>query len=501
MTDGRSILHRIDGSIAQARQKLGETARRTSDQASQLRAVEQAERAAYQVIADIRIESLRGDEIVGTLEAADKRAQSLMAEHDQSLSQAAQIVDANRNALEEAERERRDMEETFAKADARHDAQVEKTYARLQSDDVYQEKANALEHANAIAERARKKLDVVRNDRKNKGAPYEQDPLFSYLWERKFATKDYRAFFLFAGLDRWVARLIKYRDAKLNYQRLLELPERFQEHVDGLEANADDIAGDLEVFEREALEKDGVTKQRDAVDAAQTHLDEIDVKIAQAEDALQSSIDKQSDIAAGEAGPMREARDLIQSVVSKRSIPDLKILAAQTVALEDDRRVDDLIRLERERFEIAENQRGLDRQRKKDTKTLSEVEQLRRKFKAARFDSPYSEFSDSNVISFVLTELLDGALSHHDAMRRLRRVQRRRQRDWSDDFGGDAWRDGFGLPGTAGPGTGGYGGGRTVPKFPRQPRRMPRNRPRRARPPRIRIPKRGGGGFRTGGGF
>ena len=123
---------------------------------------------------------------------------------------------------------------------------------------------------------------------------------------------------------------------------------------------------------------------------------------------------------------------------------------------------------------------------------------MRRRFKTARYDSPYSEFTGSDAIGLLIAELLRGALSRDDVWRRIERDHKTRRRDWDNDFGGDDWRDGFGLPdnwGAPGPfGTGPISGSRRT------------SAPRPARPPRMpRMPSGGGrsgrGGFRTGGGF
>jgi hypothetical protein len=323
--------------------------------------------------------------------------------------------------------------------------------------------------------------------------------LFSYLWARKFGTKDYGAFFLFAALDRWVARLIRYRDAKLNYARLLELPERLEEHAERVKETAAEIADSIEAYERDALERDGVNKLRDRTKDARAALEKTDAAIAEAEARHRDASNRHAEAAAGRDGPMEKARRTLANALSDRSIPDLKVLAAETITLEDDRLVDELVRLRRERMEIEEAGRSLNRTLSKQSTILSELETLRRRFKSARYDSPYSEFSDRGVVSVVLSELLRGAMRESEAWRRLRKTQRRRKRDWSDDFGGDEWRDGFGLPQSGGDWIGSTWGGPPKVRFPRAPR-APR-RPRAPRAPRIRTPKRGRGGFKTGGGF
>lgn len=493
MTSGRDVLHRIDATIAEARAGVADANRAASERASRIAAIERAEADAYRSIAAIRIDSLQADELTKSLGRSDEEAERLIADHERHLGDLARTMAEAQSQIEALEAERRRRETELHAAIAAHDEAVEKTNARLGKDEVYQARAGALEEANAVAERAEAKLELVRSDRKEKGAPYENDPLFSYLYKRKFGTKDYRAFFLFAALDRWVAGLIRYRDARLNYDRLLELPERFEDHAEQVEATAGKLEDELEAYEREALERDGVNKLRDKAREAREALEKIDANIADAEARYQAIARDHQRAAAGDGGPLEEARALLAGVLADRSIPDLKVLAAQTLTLEDDHLVDDLVRLRRERMEIDENRRSLTRTLEKESAILSDLETLRRKYKSARYDSPYSEFPDRGIVSVVLSELLRGAVRERDAWRRLQRAQRRRKRNWSDDFGGQEWRDGFGLPqdwsGSGNWGGGNWGGSGRAPRKPRAPRvRIPRGR-------------KGRGGFKTGGGF
>ncbi len=501
MISGRNALHRIDASIADARRTLARVQNAAGADSSRLATLERAESECYRSFGALRLDILQTDENVSSLGAVDGKAERLIETHEQALADLSLRVETAAEAIEKLETERRRQEDAVDATIAAHEKAVERTEARLADDPKYGAKADALEEANAIAERAAQKLEIARADRETKGAPYESDPLFSYLWRRNFGTKEYRAFFLFAALDRWVASLIKYRDVRLNYMRLLELPERLAEHAERVKDVAAGIEKDIEVYEREALEKDGVTKLRDKAAAARTELERIDAAIANAEQEHETLAREHRETAAGEKGPLDEARALLARALQSRSIPDLRILAAETTTLEDDRIVDELIRLKRERLEIEENRHALKSSLDRHGRSLSDLEKLRRQFKTSKYDSPYSEFSDAGIISVILSELMRGALSYGDAWRRLSRAQKTRRRNWQEDFGGDEWRDGFGLPQKrgrdwSGSWGGGWTGGRTGGRLPS---------PRAPRAPRIprapRLPRRGGGKFRTGGGF
>lgn len=501
MISGRDALHRIDGAIASARRNVSDANDAARSGAARLAVIGRNEADAYKALAAIRIDVLQSDENIQTIGRADDEAQRHILDHEAYLQSAARALEEAETKIETLEAERRRQEEVVDNAIAEHDRAADVSREQLEQDQEYQSRADALEEANAIAQRAAQKLELAKADRDEKGAPYESDPLFAYLWDRKFGSKDYRAFPLFAILDRWVARIIKYRDARLNYDRLLELPERLSDHAARVDEAAAQIEGDLEAFERQALERDGVTMLRNKVKDVQKRLTEIDAEIAAAEEDHLAHVKTHRDAAAGRIGPMSEARKILADDLSRRSIPDLRILAAATTTLEDDRLVDELIRLKRERMEIDESRHAIGRSLDQQERVLSDMEKLRRKFKSSRFDSPYSEFTEGGVVAIVLNELLRGALNYGEAWRRIQRAQRTRRRDWSDDFGGDVWRDGFGLPQRRSNdwGRGGNWGGGNWGGGSRRSRTRPMRIPRAPRAPRG--PRRGGGGFRTGGGF
>ncbi len=87
-----------------------------------------------------------------------------------------------------------------------------------------------------MLEAAEAKAAQAERDFQEKRQPYESDPIFMYLWRRKFGTPDYRARGLTRYLDRKVARLIEFDGARRNYAVLTELPVRLREHADRLRA-------------------------------------------------------------------------------------------------------------------------------------------------------------------------------------------------------------------------------------------------------------------------
>ena len=484
MTAGRDALHQIDAAIAEARRALARASDLAAEDARLIADLDQRQIGVYQRLAELRIIELKNDSMSnGVLGTADRQAAALVERHDAALADMIAARDAAAAMLDSLESARKAADEAVASAIAAHDAAAAATRARLEGDTQWRARADALEELNAMAARASQKLDVAREDRAKKGAAYEADPLFRYLRERKFGTRDYRAFPLFAMLDGWVARLIRYRDHRLNYERLLEIPERFSEHAERLKEKAAETTEALAAMERDALERDGVGRLRDAVASARAKVEALDAEIAAAEEKHKALAERAAAAAAGKAGPLAEARDVIAAALQRVGIPDLKVLAAESATPEDDLLVESLIGMRRQRMEIEEARRAAAASLDRQARSLSDLEALRRRFKSARFDSPYSEFSGRDIIAVLLSEFLRGAIGRDDLWRRIERGHRTRKRDWDNDLGGDSWRGGFGLPDNWGGSGGSWGGGdwsggpvirrpsgARIPRPPRAPR-------------------------------
>ncbi|MEK7264848.1 MAG: hypothetical protein AAB227_02005 [Pseudomonadota bacterium] len=491
MTSGRDALHQIDASIAEARARLTSASSAAASDARTLADIDQREVAVFLALADVRLIHLQEDGANGrSLGLVDRKAAELIADHEREVADMASARDTAAHELERLEAARRSAEADVETAMARHEHAAAATRARLEKDETWLARAADVEALGAMAARADQKLVLAREDRAEKGAAYESDPLFLYLRERKFATRDYRAFPLYAVLDRWVASIISYRDHRLNYERLLEIPERLAEHVTRLKGDMETARETLEKIERGALEKDGVGGLRDEVGAARTLVETLDAQIENAEKQRRELASLHAAAASGKAGPLSEARTLIADALAKIPVPDLKVLAAETASLEDDRLIDELIRTRRQRMEFEEARRSAVGSLDALGRRLTDLEDVRRRFKGARFDSPYSEFTGQDVLALLVAEFLRGAVSRDDLWRRIERGHRTRRRDYDNDIGGDEWRGRFGLPDNWGGNNGDWsGGGPRGPSMPRAPR-----------PPRIpRLPS--GGGFRTGGGF
>lgn len=513
--NGREALAELDLLVARTRQSLAD-ALSAADAGEARRAEISREQAkAYAQLATLRLGLSQADGApLGEIAAS---TQEIAARH-------AAFVETERAALEAAAGEVQKLEAKRARLSAEHDAaiaafeeKVAEAETRLKQSNEYAVLTGAAEEARAMTLRAAQKLEIARADREEKGRPYREDPLFHYLWQRRFRSPEYKASPLTRMLDGWVARICRYDAAFLNYQRLTELPERIAEHAAYMATLADEAEAKLVEAEARAMADAGTEALKAEAGRIKADIAACDQAIGEAEAGHRVIAERHEAALREEIGPAVEARRLLEEELRKASFPDLRLLAAETAELDDDRIVDALVRLRSEEMSLELEAGRIQARPAVLRDELGRVEALRRQFKQARFDSPYAVVSRA-AFDEMIADLMREKTDVRGALQRLSRSVRRAegQGEAHPDFGGYGRSQTIGLPDILGGviggvlgevleevvrettrGGGGYGSGPIFPGPPKRSSRPSRSGGRSA-------PSRGGrrgGGFKTGGGF
>ena len=149
--------------------------------------------------------------------------------------------------------------------------------------DYEQQRQTALS-LKAVAAAARAKSRQAELDREQKGRPFRDDPLFGYLLERGFGTSAYRGRSIAAGLDAWVARLIRFSSANLHYATLNALPSQLHAHAEQQAKRAAAAEDRLDELEQAAVDAAGGNETRILLAAAQARIAAIDGELTVRQD-------------------------------------------------------------------------------------------------------------------------------------------------------------------------------------------------------------------------
>ncbi len=496
MITGRDTLKLLDNRIARSRRQLDlaiDAANRAKAQVTEIRA-EQV--SAYRALAQIRIDLLhQTSPAEPSLNSVEKRALILLDSHEAYVAAEQEKIRAASDEIAQLEHERETLAQELDSALDAYEIRVARVEAIVAEDEDYQNLTQQLQSTGAMAERALSKLEIAKEDEKTKGAPYQNDPLFSYLWERNFRTPGYKASSLVRILDNWVAKLCRYDQAYLNYQHLNELPLRLAEHAERMEHKRNMAQAALEEAESAALQEAGAHILQKRVDDIRAGIESLDHQIDAVETRHQALVESHEKALSSETGPAAEARRVLEDGLRRAGFPELRLLVAETIDKTDDQIVDRLVKLRTEELELEITSDDFSRAPGERRRELLLLEDLRRNFKTANFDSSYATFHESQVDS-AIADLLREKENVRRTLSRLGRAMTKRQTRVSADFGGSRRRSSLRLPSILGEvateiakEAGRRSNYNTFPTRKRSPR------------PRFPAPRPGSGGFKTGGGF
>ncbi|MDZ4761098.1 MAG: hypothetical protein SGJ21_08510 [Alphaproteobacteria bacterium] len=443
---GRDALHRLDRQIAEARGDFDQSLKAADAHGGRRAELLRLRAEGYRELARMRLDELKtGAE--AALSAAEAAAVKLLEAHQQFMAGIEGEAEQSAAELAASEAGRLAAEQRASAAVDAYETLVAATEARIEADPAYDALTSSYEEAKAVHARATQKLELARTDRTAKGAPYESDPLFAYLWERRFRTTEYRGRGITRALDGWVAKVSGYDQAYLNYARLIELPDRLSEHLSRMKLEEAEAEAAIERFEATALEADGARALSDAAASAKAEVKAADARLDGLEAAEAALRTRREAAASGDSGPQGDARRLIEDGLVKASFPDLKVLAAETTSLDDDRMVDVLIKLRTEELAMEVSGRSLGLVPARRRGTVEALEAARQRFKAAGLDGPYVELGGAAFEAALMAYGGASATSGEQLWRALAATVRQAPAHEDSYFGGRRRRETIGAPG------------------------------------------------------
>jgi hypothetical protein len=479
MFTGRDALSSIEQAIGKARADEGRLEAALNSAIADAARLRSQEAAGFRALAQAKLDIIMRDRAIDRLDQVERRALDMIEGHRRAIEELARRRDEAQAALAKAEAAKHDRDQALAEALEALDERRHVTEQRLASDSAWKEAKAAVEAAEAVAANADEKATQAEADLAAKRQPYESDPIFMYLWNKKHGQAEDTSGSFVKFFDRKVARLIGYRDARANFAMLQEIPLRLREHAT---AKQNDVAAARQILadiERRALVADGVEEPEARVAAAQAAAEadgENVVKINATLDGIEAERQKAMDT--DETVAFDQAVNLLTDALSREDLRELYDEAVKTAGKADDQAVSSIASarqsLEKAEAEVTQIRAEIREQARRRT----ELEDARDRARSQGYDNPRGTFGDAGgqILGEVLGQVLRGAATGavlDGIFRDNYRVPRRRS---GPIFGGPAgapsWPDPWGRGST---GTWGRSGpGRSAPS---------------------------GGGWRTGGRF
>jgi len=467
---GKKALEELDQALGQARGTLAGVDSEFGGARTQLATLRQQQLGVYAGLAQLRLLDIEQGTLIESIDAADRKAQDLLRERSAAVAKLENDVAAAEAALKAEESRRTAQQAVVAAASEALDAAEAEAQSKLAVDRAYKAALAATEQADFVADQAEDKAAAAQKDRIEKGKPYEADALFSYLWARGYGTSKYRAFPLTRWLDGVVARICNFEPARRDYALLIEIPPRLAEHAATMRASFEREAAALAALEEGAAASVGVPAKRDELEAAEQTLAAIDEGITKREGQLGQLVEQRKRFASGDDDLYKNCIAALSAAMQSESIDFLRERASRTIHRDDDELVQKLAELDAEADRLEVNLTEFRKLHERESDRVGKLEDIRRRFKSARFDDMLSEFKDVALIVLILREFMRGSAGANDVWKTIERQQRQRRVQSDPGFGSL--------------------------RFPKAPRSGPWRMPP--------MPKGGGGGFggfKGGGGF
>lgn len=464
MISGRQALAQIEQAIEKARQQEAQCElayTRATEEVGRLR-IQRTE--AFRELARLKLDAITQNKIVGELDAAERQALNVLASRQEALRQLTERRRQAEERVRQAEGQRQAAVDALEQALAKVEALRRDVEARVSANPEWVAARARVAEITGQAQQAEKKAVQAEADRDEKRRPYEDDPLFMYLWKRKFGTAAYRASPFTRYMDRLVARVVGYDKARANYALLNEIPERLREHARRIIDDLKDARSRLTAFERKALVDAGISALEEAAARSREAVEEADRRLAEARSAL-ADLDRTHDASVLEGdAPHREAVALLAAADEREDLHRLYQEALRTPSPQDEELVRRIQATDGMIDRALRQAVDAHRQLKDIAQRRALIEQEWEELRSQGYDTPYGTFGNEAALSNVLGGILTGAIGGAILGQVLRGGFHHGPSPWDSGFGG-----GIPFPQPGGFGTGGSFGG--------------------------------GGGFRTGGSF
>lgn len=412
MWTGRQAFERIENAIVSLHRQETELDSALASATADAERLRRERTDAFRELARIKLDEITAKRLVDDLDAAEARAVRLLEGRRRQLESTTAEREQAIAALEQAEAERSAKAVVLESAIDALDELRSRVAEDIRSSDEWSRAREALEKAVKVAEASDAKAAQSEAELAEKRKPYDDDPLFAYLWGIGYGSPRYQAGNFARFMDRMAARYIGFSDARLNYAMLNEIPARLREHARLQREIANERRAELQVIEQRALVAAGEEELARAVDEARRTLAAADEAIESRQSALRALDDKRDALVAGIEDPIYG--EALQTIASADALDQYETLvqeARRTATPADDaivRRVGDLNerigRIEEEIAELRKSARSIAERR-------LEIERTRDRFRKSGYDHPDATFDNDIDLDRILGQILGGVVT------------------------------------------------------------------------------------------
>ena len=291
----------------------------------------------------------------------------------------------------------------------------EALFTELEAQPDYQQQYARAERAARTLQHALEKAEASKLERDEKGEKYLADPLFNYLWNRKFGTPEYQPKSWFANLvrslDQWVARMSRYEENRQNFERLQALPKWIAAHSEEVgheaQAAADALAAYIETHRADSP----VPAAEEQLAAATRTAEAREAELEHTERELVALDAQDREFAEGKDQAYAQAMELLKHTFERKNLAQLERDALLTPYPEDDLIVAKLNELADRLAAVQSERSGLTEAVERGTKRVQELAQAVRNYRQSPLNRDTVSYPDGRKVEDTIHKVLTGLLT------------------------------------------------------------------------------------------
>jgi hypothetical protein len=359
----------------------------------------------------VKLDEMAAGRLIAGLDAAERRALQMLEDMRRRLMSLNERMTAGREEVAQATTAREAAAQAVEQALAEVESLRSAAEARVRETSAWRAVQQEMQAADDVAKAAEEKAARSEAELAQKRKPYDSDPLFSYLWERKFGTSQYTSGAIVRMIDTMVSDFIGFPGARANYAMLTEIPLRLRQHAQSRRSAVDVIKTRLAAIERQAMVTAGIEGKEAALVAARHELAKAEATLAARQKAMTDmEAERASMLDTSDTSPYAQAIAMLAEADSHDDISQLRAEARRTPTQADEqivRRLEEIAAsIDKAEAEVAD----LRKTARDVALRRAEVERTRERFRTSGYDHPHATFGNEGDISRVLQDILSGVL-------------------------------------------------------------------------------------------
>jgi hypothetical protein len=411
MWTGRQTLSSIESAIAKLHRDEGQLDAALRSAVSDADRLRKERSEGLRELARIKLDEMTAGRLVSQLDAGERRAMQILDDYRLRVAAVTEQHAALLKEVERAESERHAAAAVVEEALEAVETLRAEAEAKVQVTSEWQAAKHRRDEADAIATEAEKKAEASEAELSAKKKPYDEDPLFTYLWARRFGTAAYNASNFARAVDLVVADFIGFRDARPNYAALIEIPLRLRGHAEAQRAKVMELQTQLSDIERRAMLAQGADAKEKALAEARHRLAVVDDTVQKKQSILADLDEKRRALVAGESNPAySEALEIVAAADSKDDLAALYAEARRTPTTADEGIVRGIESIDAKIAEAEAEIADLRRSAQELSDRRLEIERVRDRFRTTGYDHPQATFENDGAIADTLKNVLKGVV-------------------------------------------------------------------------------------------